>query len=75
MFAYVLIALSECDENTIMNRLLDEPEVENAHVLFGEWDIIVKIKVSTPENAATFVMEKVRALPEVKLTSTLIVAK
>lgn len=75
MFAYILIALSECDENNVVDKFIDEHQVEEAHVLFGEWDIIIKIKVQTPENAATFVMEKVRALSEVKLTSTLIVAK
>jgi len=49
--------------------------VEEAHVLFGEWDIIAKVNVNGTEDLATFMIEKVRTLPEVKLSSTMIVAK
>ncbi|MBR9703577.1 Lrp/AsnC family transcriptional regulator, partial [Candidatus Woesearchaeota archaeon] len=50
-------------------------EVVEAHILFGEWDLIAKLQAETPEAAATFVMENIRQLDDVKLTSTLIVAK
>ncbi|RLE44173.1 Lrp/AsnC family transcriptional regulator [Candidatus Woesearchaeota archaeon] len=75
MLAYVLIALKTCDENKVLNNLKQLPEVEEAHVLFGEWDIIAKVKVNGTEDLATFMIEKVRTLPEVKLSSTMIVAK
>lgn len=75
MLAYVLIGLLECDEREVTAKLLELKEVEEAHILFGEWDIIAKIKAETPEAAGTFVMEKIRSLPDVKITSTLIVAK
>ena len=75
MLAYVLIGLLECDEKEVIEKLLALKEVEEAHILFGEWDIIAKIKAENPEEAGTFVMEKIRSLPDVKITSTLIVAK
>lgn len=75
MNAYVLIALQDCDEQLVLDRLQDFPEVEEAHILFGEWDLLVKLKVASPEAAGTFVMEHIRKLDEVQLTSTLIVAK
>lgn len=75
MLAYVLIGLMECDEQKVLGELLDHKEVEEAHILFGEWDILVKIKAEGPEDAGTFVMENIRSLPEVKISSTLIVAR
>ncbi|MFH1589136.1 MAG: Lrp/AsnC ligand binding domain-containing protein [archaeon] len=75
MLAYVLIGLMECDEQKVLDELLDHKEIEEAHILFGEWDIIAKIKSENPEDAGTFVMDHIRSLPEVNITSTLIVAK
>lgn len=73
--AYVLISLRECDEQDVLQKLLKLPEVEEVHILFGEWDIIVKIAAKATEDIATFVMEHIRKMPEVKLSSTMIVAR
>jgi len=73
--AYILIGLADCDELAVVDNLSDHEEVEEAHILFGEWDIIAKLKVESAEEVGTFVMENIRKLDEVKLTSTLIVAK
>ncbi|MBU1201851.1 MAG: Lrp/AsnC ligand binding domain-containing protein [Nanoarchaeota archaeon] len=75
MIAYVLISLLDRDEREILDKLLSYKKVLEAHILFGEWDIIAKIEAKTPEEAGTFVMEKIRSLPNVKITSTLIVAR
>ncbi|KHO45937.1 MAG: AsnC family transcriptional regulator [archaeon GW2011_AR3] len=75
MIAYVLIALKHSDEKKIQTQLQKHKEVMDVHILFGEWDIMAKVNVSSPEELGTFVMEKIRSLSEVKLTSTLIVAK
>lgn len=75
MHAYILIGLADCDELQVLEELTPYPEVVEAHILFGEWDILVKIKCESSEEVAGFVMEKIRKIEEVKLTSTLIVAK
>ena len=75
MNAYILIALADCDAQTVVEELTDFDEIVEAHILFGEWDVIAKLDVESPEAAGTFVMENIRKLEEVKLTSTLIVAK
>lgn len=74
MYAYILINIVD-NERKVLDELQAMDEVVDAHILFGEWDFIAKIKVSNPEDAATFVMEKLRPLTNVKMTSTLIVAK
>ena len=75
MHAYVQIGLEDSKESEIFNALKLLPEVQEVHILFGEWDIIAKLELSAPEALGTFVMEKIRSLPGVKLTSTMIVAK
>ncbi len=75
MKAFALISLKECNEKEILDRLIDIPEIEEANILFGEWDILAKINIENSEALGTFMMEKIRTIPEVKLSSTLIVAK
>ncbi|MBW2986496.1 Lrp/AsnC ligand binding domain-containing protein [Candidatus Woesearchaeota archaeon] len=75
MQAYVQISLDDAKESEIYGSLKQLPEVQEAHILFGEWDVIVKLELSAPEALGTFVMDKIRSLPGVKLTSTMIVAK
>lgn len=74
MFAYILINIVE-NEKKILDELQTMDEIVDVHILFGEWDMIAKIKVNNPEDAAAFVMEKLRPLTNIKMTSTLIVAK
>ena len=75
MLGFVLIALHSADERDVKDRLLQLAQVQEAHVLFGEWDLIAKVDTESPEALATFVMDNVRNIPGVKLSSTLIVAK
>lgn len=75
MLAYVQIALENASEVDIKTQLKVFPEVKEAHILFGEWDLMVKLEVESPEALAAFVMDHIRPIEGVKLTSTLIVAK
>lgn len=75
MLAYVLIDLQEPGEKDIIDTIRNLKEVREAHVLFGEWDILAKVEVKNPNALGTFVMDKIRTLPEVKVTSTMIVAR
>ena len=75
MLAYVQIALDDAKEADIYNQLRGLPEIQEAHILFGEWDLMVKIELQAQEALGTFVMDKIRSIPGVKLTSTMIIAK
>lgn len=75
MIAFILIALSECDETKIMDHLSTMKEVKEVHILFGEWDLIAKLEIQDPDELATFVMKKIRTIPEIKVTSTMIAVK
>ncbi len=75
MMAYILVSCGRGNENDIFEELNDYPEVKGSHMIFGEWDIMLKVDVESPEALGTFVVDKIRPLDGVKLTSTLIVAK
>ena len=75
MHAYILVAVDDRGVEDLVDEFQDMSEVEEAHILFGEWDLIIKVKTNAPEEVARFVLEKVRSKEEVRLTSTLIVAK
>ncbi|MBS1266476.1 MAG: putative HTH-type transcriptional regulator [Candidatus Woesearchaeota archaeon] len=75
MIAYLLISLGGSGEIEVLDRLTDLDEVVEAHILFGEWDLIAKVEIDSSEHMGRFVMEKIRSLPQIKITSTLIAAK
>lgn len=75
MLAYILISLKGCDEHDMLSNIKKFPEVKEANILFGEWDIIAKVHAENSDALGTFMMDKIRKMPEVKLSSTLIVAK
>lgn len=74
MKSFVLISLKEGTERKLLEELKDYPEVKNAYILFGEWDLITEIELESAEELGTFVMEKIRSRDDVKFTSSLIVA-
>lgn len=74
MKAFVLISLLERTERNVLSELKSYPEVRNAYILFGEWDILAEIEVSNPEELGTFVINNIRSRNDVRLTSSLIVA-
>ena len=75
MLAYVLIGLVANREKAVFEKLSKKPEIKSLHILFGEWDMIAEVQSESPENLANFVMNSIRSLKDVKLTSTLIVAR
>jgi len=75
MLAYIMITLNTNKEQEIYAKLKELKNVKEIHILFGEWDIISLVEVESAEHLATFVIDKVRVMPEVELTSTMIVAK
>ncbi len=75
MMAYVLISLKKQNADEVFDKLKKMKEIKVVHMLFGEWDFITKIEMPTIEALTTFTIENIRVMPEVEMTSTLIVAK
>ncbi len=45
MQAYILINVEQGKEQDVYENLLDLQEVSGAHLIFGEWDLIAKVKL------------------------------
>ena len=75
MLAYLLINSEKGKEQDIFDKVLEFEQVIGAHIIFGEWDIIAKTRIENAESLATFIMDNIRPIEGVIMTSTLIVAK
>lgn len=72
--AFLLIATKIGNEKTVVEKLLGFEEVEEANILFGEWDVIARVKTPNNKDMQTFIIDKIRRLEGVSQTSALIVA-
>ncbi|MEW5896184.1 MAG: Lrp/AsnC ligand binding domain-containing protein [Nanoarchaeota archaeon] len=74
MKSFILISLNEGFSKGVIDDLKDYPQVKDVHFIFGEWDLIAEVEVANSEELYSFVVDKLRARGDVKLTSSLIVA-
>lgn len=72
--AYVLVTTEVGAEEEVRNKLLKEPEIMEADVVFGVYDLVVKIKADSMEQVRKVVTWKIRRIDKVTSTQTLIVA-
>lgn len=72
MKAYLFVKTESNKEQKVLDDLQKFEEVKTADIVFGEWDIVSLIEIKTTEDLGAFVMDKIRNIPEVKLTSTMI---
>jgi len=73
--AFVLLAVRVGSEKAVIKKLLEYIEVEDAHILFGEYDIILKVNSNDNNSLQSFILEKVRSITDIEQTSTLISAE
>lgn len=77
--AFILISFSyELKEGRISQRELVRkiatlPEVQEAHIVTGNWDIIVKVKVEDVDELGRFVVDRLRMIKGVDKTLTCVV--
>lgn len=73
--AYVLFKVSSGTEREVCEKIAGFDEVLVADIIYGEYDVIAKISVPDLEGLETFLSEKMRNVPSVMLTSTMIIAR
>ncbi len=73
--AYVLFKVSSGAEREACKKIADFDEVLVAGIIYGEYDVIVKISVPSLQTLEEFLTEKIRKVPSVILTSTMIIAR
>jgi DNA-binding Lrp family transcriptional regulator len=68
---YVLINVSPGAELEVYNTIKELPMVEDATLLFGDYDILVKMSAETMSEIAAGVVQQVRSIKGVVNTKTL----
>jgi len=75
VLAYVLVTLKSGSEKEILKRVSSFEEVMEVSLLYGEYDAIVKVRFEELSQLDKFLTDKLRVLPDIFLTTTMIVAK
>jgi DNA-binding Lrp family transcriptional regulator len=75
ILAYVLFKVSSGTEREVCQKLVDFGEVTQADITFGEYDVIAKIETQSLDKLEEFVSLKVRNVPNVLVTSTMIISR
>ena len=74
VLAYILITVNPGFESKVAGEIIKYQQVINTHLLLGEYDMIVKVKANSESALKTFIFNKIRKIPNVLTTRTLIVA-
>ena len=69
--AYVVIHCNKGNEFSILKDLCYIPEIRDADVVFGLYDVICKIESSDEESLQNIILKKIRRLPKIKSCMTL----
>jgi DNA-binding Lrp family transcriptional regulator len=75
ILAYVLFKVSSGTEREVAQKLIEFDEVRQADIVFGEYDVVAKMLTTDLDALEGFVSEKVRTMPNVLVTSTMIISR
>ena len=73
--AYILFKVNSGSEREICKKIAELDEVSVANIIFGEYDLLAKVSVKDLKTLEEFLAEKIRKIPSVLLTSTMIIAR
>jgi len=72
--AYILVTTKSGAEKDVLTALKKVPNMKNARMLYGEYDIIAKIQLTDIAALNEYLLANIRPISGVERTSTLIVA-
>ena len=75
LLAYVLITVKSGSEREFLKEISEFEEVVEANLVIGENDVVIKIDVDNIVHMDKFLTEKLRVLPDVFLTTTMIITE
>ncbi|MDH5376599.1 MAG: Lrp/AsnC ligand binding domain-containing protein [Candidatus Bathyarchaeota archaeon] len=75
VLAYVLVTLQSGSEKNVLKKVASFEEVKEVDLVYGEYDAIVKVLVEEMSQLDKFLTDKLRVLPDIYLTTTMIVAR
>ncbi len=73
--AYILVNVSTGTEDEVCKALVEFDEVEEVATIYGEYDAIIKVVAKDMKNLDDFITSQLRSLPNIFMTSTMIIAR
>lgn len=70
--AFVLVNAELGFEEAVLKKVLKNAEVKEAHLLYGLYDIIIKIEGESVEKIKNVVNNKIRGIEKIRSTLTMI---
>ena len=75
MLAYILITVKSGSERELLKEVFEFKEVVEANLVIGENDVVIKVKVEDVSQLDKFLTDRLRVLPDVFLTTTMIITE
>jgi len=73
--AYIMMNVKTGTEDEICEKVLKYSEVEEAAAIYGEFDLILKVKAKDMNHLDRLIVDKLREIPDILLTATMLIAK
>jgi len=73
--AYILFKVTSGREKEVCEKIANLNEVSTVSIIYGEYDLIAKISVPTLHSLEDFMAEKISKVPNIILTSTMVIAQ
>lgn len=73
--AFVLITFSpnfKLSQRTLAKKISGMKNVEEVHIIAGEWDLLVKVRGKTVEDIGSYVVDQLRNVEGVEKTMTIV---
>lgn len=70
--AYILIVVQSGAESKVKEILEKSDKVDDISIVYGEYDLIMKVKVPEMQDLQEFIIKNIREIKEVERTSTMI---
>jgi DNA-binding Lrp family transcriptional regulator len=73
--AYIMMNIKTGSEDEVCENLIKFEEVEEASIIYGEYDAIIKIKTNDMKSLDKFILNRLRAIPNIFVTATMLIAR
>ena len=72
---YIMINVKAGTEDEVCEELVKLEEVEEVATIYGEYDAVIKAQAKDLNHLDRFIIEKLREIPNIILTATMLIAK
>jgi DNA-binding Lrp family transcriptional regulator len=73
--AYIMMNIKSGSEDEVCEKLLSYDEIEEVSTIYGEFDVIAKVKAKDMNSLDNLIVKRLRSIPDIILTATMLIAR